>query len=65
MAKPYSQDLRDRVIGAVDSGMSARAASRLFGISESTGIKWVARWRRTGAFFKNPGSFSNILLMPL
>jgi len=49
MAKPYSQDLRDRVIGAVDSGMSARAASRLFGISESTGIKWVARWRRTGS----------------
>ena len=49
MAKPYSQDLRDRVIGAVDSGMSARAASRLFGISESTGIKWVARGRRTGS----------------
>lgn len=49
MAKPYSQDLRDRVIGAVDSGISARAASRLFGISESTGIKWVARWRRTGS----------------
>ena len=49
MAKPYSQDLRDRVIGAVDSGMSARAASRLFGISESTGIKWGARWRRTGS----------------
>ena len=49
MAKPYSQDLRDRVIGAVDSGISARAASRLFGLSESTGIKWVARWRRTGS----------------
>ncbi len=49
MAKPYSQDLRDRVIGAVDSGISARAASRLFGISESTGIKWGARWRRTGS----------------
>ena len=49
MAKPYSQDLRDRVIGAVDSGISARAASRLFGISESTGIKWVARWRRPGS----------------
>ena len=49
MAKPYSQDLRDRVIGAVDSGISARAASRLFGISESTGIKWGSRWRHTGS----------------
>ena len=55
MAKPYSQDLRDRVIGAVDSGISARAASRLFGISESTGIKWGARWLRTGSIGSHKG----------
>lgn len=49
MPKPYSQDLRDRVIGAVDGGMSARASGRLFGVSESVAIKWAARWRRTGS----------------
>ncbi len=49
MPRPYSQDLRDRVIGAVEGGMSARAAGRLFGVSESVAIKWVARWRRTGS----------------
>ena len=49
MPRPYSQDLRDRVIGAVEDGMSARAAGRLFGVSESSAIKWVARWRRTGS----------------
>ncbi len=49
MPRAYSQDLRDRVIGAVEGGSSARAASRLFSVCESTGIKWVERWRRTGS----------------
>ena len=45
----YSQDLRDRVIDAVDvEGMSRRAAARRFGVSESAAIKWVQRFRRTG-----------------
>jgi transposase len=54
MPKPYSQDLRDRVIGAVDDGMAARAAGRLFGVSESVAVKWVARWRRTGSAAAKP-----------
>ncbi len=54
MPKPYSQDLRDRVIGAVDGGMAARAAGRLFGVSESVAIKWVARWRLTGSTSAKP-----------
>lgn len=45
----YSQDLRDRVIDAVEvEGMSRRAAARRFGVSESAAIKWVQRFRRTG-----------------
>ena len=36
MPKPYSQDLRDRVIDAVERGeMSRRAAARRYEISES------------------------------
>jgi transposase len=50
MAKSYSQDLRDRVIDAVErEGMSCRAAARRFGVSESAAIKWVQRYRRTGS----------------
>ena len=49
MAKAYSQDLRDRVIEAVeDEGMSRRGAAVRFGISESSAIKWVQRYRVTG-----------------
>ena len=48
MRKPYSQDLRDRVIDAVGKdGMSCRAAARLFKVSPSTAIKWLELYRRT------------------
>ena len=40
MAKPYSQDLRERVIDAVKRGeMSRRAAARRYEISESGGYQ--------------------------
>jgi transposase len=48
MAKVYSQDLRERLIGAVDMGQSASAAGRVFGVSRSIAIKWAQSWRRTG-----------------
>ena len=47
MPKPYSQDLHDRVIDAVERGkMSRRTAARRYGISESAGIKWFGRVER-------------------
>ena len=49
MARAYSQDLRDRVIDAVESeGLSRRAAARRFGVSHASAIKWLQRWHRTG-----------------
>jgi putative transposase len=49
MAKPYSSDLRERVVRAVVAdGLSRRAASQRFGISVSTVITWMQRWRDTG-----------------
>jgi transposase len=50
MPKPYSQDLRGRVIDAVERGeMSRRAAARRYKISESVAIKWLERVERQGS----------------
>jgi transposase len=49
MAGAYSQDLRDRVIDAVEKeGMSRRAAARRFGVSESAAVKWLQRYEDSG-----------------
>lgn len=49
MAKPYSMDLRERVVAAVDGGMSCHAAAKRFGVAASSAIKWVRRVRETGS----------------
>lgn len=48
MTRALSDDLRKRVIAAVDGGMSRRAAAERFGVGVSTAIKWVRRWQETG-----------------
>lgn len=54
MTKPYSADLRERVIKAVLSGLSARSAARTFSISESSAIKWMQHFRRDGRMARSP-----------
>jgi putative transposase len=50
MAKPYSMDLRERVVAAVlREGMSCHAAAARFGVAASSAIKWVRRVRETGS----------------
>ena len=50
MGKPYSIDLRERVVGAVErEGLSRRRAAARFGVSYSAAIDWVKRHRRTGS----------------
>jgi hypothetical protein len=48
MGKPYSQDLRERVIGAMDDGGGAYEIAPLFQVSVSYIYKILARRRRTG-----------------
>ncbi len=48
MARAYSQDLRERVIGAVLGGLPARQAAARYGVGASTAIVWVRRARQTG-----------------
>ena len=49
MGKPYSMDLRERVVAYVEAGHSCRAAARHFGVSDSCAIKLVRRTRETGS----------------
>jgi transposase len=50
MAGAYSQDLRDRVIDAVEKeGLSRRAAARRFGVSDSAAVKWLQRYEDSGS----------------
>ena len=49
MTAPLSQDLRRRLVRAVDQGSSARAAAARFEVSISAAIKLVRRVRETGS----------------
>src|SRR5437660_12898221 len=50
MGKPYSMDLRERVVSAVETGgLSCHQAAAQFGVGISTAIVWVRRLRETGS----------------
>lgn len=49
MGKPYSMDLRNRVIAAIGAGLSCNRAARQFGVAISTAINWAKRVRETGS----------------
>jgi transposase len=48
MSKALSVDLRDRVVAAIDEGMSCRQAAARFGVSASSAIRWRALVRERG-----------------
>jgi transposase len=54
MARPYSKDLRDRVVASVASGRSCRATAELFGVSVASVVKWSQRFRATGSAAAKP-----------
>jgi transposase len=54
MGKPYSQDLRERVIAAVDGGTGAYVAAPLFRVSVSYVYKALIRRRTTGEVSARP-----------
>jgi transposase len=49
MPKPYSMDLRERVIETVAAGASRREAAELYGISPSVVVIWMQRLEATGS----------------
>ncbi len=49
MAKPLSEDLRARLVAAVEGGLSRRAAAERFDVAPASAVRWVRQWRATGA----------------
>ena len=54
MTKPYSEDLRTRVVAAVVVGASCRDAAKRFSIGVSSVVRWAQRFRRTGSVAAKP-----------
>jgi transposase len=49
MARPYSPDLRERVVAAAESGLSCREVAERFVIAPSTVVRWTQLKRAHGS----------------
>ena len=54
MAKTLSEDLRVRVIAAVEDGLSRHAAAACFGIGVASAVRWLRAWHDEGATAGKP-----------
>src|ERR1700682_4813523 len=58
MPKPYSGDLRARVIEEIVTGASRREAAERYGISASVVVIWAQRFKKTGSVAAKPSGGS-------
>jgi transposase len=49
MARPYSLDLRERVVAAAEAGLTCRGVAAVFSIGAATVVRWVKRSRESGS----------------
>jgi transposase len=54
MGRPYSEDLRSRIIAAIEAGATRTAAAEQFAVSVSCAIKLMQHFRRTGSVAPAP-----------
>jgi transposase len=54
MPKPYSRDLRERVVGFVEAGHSRRAAAAHFAVSVSFVVNLMTAYRTRGSLTPKP-----------
>jgi transposase len=54
MPAPLSNDLRKRLVKAVDDGMSRNAAAAKFDVSISAVVKLIQHWKVTGSYEPKP-----------
>lgn len=58
MSKPYSLDLRERVVECVEGGASRHEAAERFEVSVSSAIRWVQRFVQFGSAAAKPSGGS-------
>jgi transposase len=49
MTAPLSNDLRWRVVRAIEAGLSRHAAAAKFDVSVASAVRWHQRYRRSGS----------------
>jgi putative transposase len=55
MSRPYSMDLRERLVRAVEiEGFSRRKAAARFGVAPSTAVNWLKRIADKGSVAPGP-----------
>ena len=54
MVKPYSEDLRWRVVGRVEAGDTVRSVAEIFEVSVASVVRWSQRFRATGGVAADP-----------
>ena len=64
MGRALSLDLRQRIVVAVENGLSRRAAAKRFAVSESCAIKLIRHWKRTGSVVPLKGAKKPFVLAP-
>jgi putative transposase len=63
MPRPLSNDLRERIVRAVDDGLSRNATAKRFDVSVSAVVKLIQQWRATGSYLpKRIGGYRKRLL---
>jgi transposase len=58
MPRPYSGDLRVRVIEDISTGAPRREAAERYGISASVAVLWAQRFEKTGSVAAKPSGGS-------
>lgn len=58
MRRPYSYELRVRVIESIEAGATRREAAELFGVSASVAVIWAQRFEETGSVLAKPSGGS-------
>jgi len=54
MSRPYSLDLRERVVAAIEAGGSRHEAAERFEVSVSSAIRWMQRFVQSGTAAAKP-----------
>jgi len=54
MVKPYSEDLRSRVVAGIEAGRPCREVAARFAVSVASVVKWSQRFRATGSVAASP-----------